>query len=294
MSVASIQQIEELGSFLSTHDLSQILAPGLRKASIIKSYFVDPEEDRTNRIMEFVLLVSNIFLEFFPTKLVTETTIQFQRFLPDFLEDFGSSRYFTRNVIANYFLALLDFRLSLVGSKLSPNHVDLVRETMGMKKGKIFSYFAVKQTQSELLAAGYIQRKRNTVFSPLLKSKVANIVNEVILFFPDKELELIKLQEKAFDLIDERIIPRIDIEEAAFVIVSSLLNYYIRDDGIIRAYWVFIGKHYRQNVEFLKRKVYRYRSMLKKANSDGRLGLGNVDERSSRNYGSTSDTSRYI
>ncbi len=292
MSVAStIQQNEELGTFLSTHDLSQILAPGLRKSSIIRSYFVDPEEDRTNRIMEIITTISNIFLEYYPSKLVTDTTIQFQRFLPDFIQDFGSNKYFTKNVIANYFLALLDFRLSLVGSKISPNHIELVRDVLGMKKGKTFSYFAVKQIQSELLAAGYIQRKRNPVFSPLLKSRVANIVNETILYFPDKELKLMKLQEKAFDLIDDRIIPRIDVEDAAFVIVSSLLSYYIRDNGIIRAYWIFITKHYKQDVEFLKRKVYRYRSMLKKENSDGRLGLGyNVEARSSRNYGNPSNT----
>jgi hypothetical protein len=163
-----------------------------------------------------------------------------------------------------------------------------------MKKGKIFTYFGVKQTQSELLAAGYIQRKRNPVFNPLLKSKVANIVNETILYFPDKELELMKLQEKAFDLIDERIIPRIDVDEAAFVMVSSLLNYYIRENSLIRAYWIFIAKHYKHNVEFLKRKVYRYRSMLKKRNSDGRLGLGKYVAERSKNYGGTSNTSRNL
>ena len=293
MSVAStIQQTEELGSFLSTHDLSQILAPGLRKASIIKSYFTDPEEDRTNRIMEIVSTISNLFLEYFPSKLVTEATIQFQRLLPDFLQDFGSNKYFTKNVIANYFLALLDFRLSLVGSKISPNHVELVRDSLRLQKGKIFSYFAVKQTQSELLAAGYIQRKKNRIYSPLLKSKVANIVNETILYFPDKEVELMNLQDKAFDLIDERIIPYIDIEDAAFVIVSSLFSYYIQDNGLIRAYWIFINKHYEPGADFLRTKVYRYRSMLKKANKNGGLGLGkNVDERS-KNYGYTSDNSR--
>ena len=295
MSVAkSIHQTEELGTFLSTQELAQILDPGVRKSGIIKSYFVDPEEDRHNRIMEIATRISNIFLEFFPDKIVTDATIQFQHFLPDFISDFGSNKYFTKNVIANYYLALLDFRLSLVGSKISPSHIELVRECLGLQKGKVFSFFAVKQTQSELLAAGFIQRKRQPVYSPLLKSKVADIVNETILYFPDKEVELTKLQEKAFDLIDSHIVPRIDVEEAAFVIVSSLLCYYIRDNGLIRAYWVFITKHYKKDVEFLKRKVYRYRSMIKKKNSDGSLGLGlNVDERS-RRYGNTSDTSRNL
>ena len=244
--------------------------------------------------MEIATRISNVFLEFFPDKIVTDATIQFQRFLPDFILDFGSNKYFTKNVIANYYLALLDFRLSLVGSKISPSHIEKVREALGLQRGKVFSFFAVKQTQSELLAAGYIQRKRQPVYSPLLKSKVANIVNETILYFPDKELELTKLQEKAFDLIDNQIVPRIDVEEAAFVIVSSLLCYFIRDNSIIRMYWVFISRHYHKDLEFLKRKVYRYRSMLKKRNSDDSLGLGLfVDERS-RRYGNTSVTSRNL
>ena len=290
----SLTQAEELGTFLSSQDLVQILEPGVRKSGLIKSYFVDPEEERTNNIMAVVSRISYIFLEFFPSKIVTDATIQFQRFLPDFILDFGSNKYFTRNVIARYYLALLDFRLSLVGSKISPSHIDLVRDSLGMKKSKSFTFFGVKQTQSELLAAGYIQRKRNPVFSPLLKSKVSNIVNETILYFPDKEVELARLQEKAFDLIDVQVIPRIDVDEAAFVIVSSLLSYYIRDSGIIRAYWIFIGKHYEKSVDLLKNKVYRYRSMIKKKNRDGSLGLGlNVDERS-RNYGYTSNTCRNL
>ena len=86
MSVVAKQRFEEkgaLGTYLSPQDLSQILAPGLRKASVVKSYFVNPEEDRTNRILDFIDRLSNIFKEHYPVNLVNEVIMQFQKLLPE-------------------------------------------------------------------------------------------------------------------------------------------------------------------------------------------------------------------
>lgn len=298
MSIVAKQRFEEqggvLGTYLSPHDLSQILAPGLRKASIVKSYFVNPEEDRTNRIMTFIDQLSNIFLEYYPSKIVTEVIMQFQKLLPDFLEDYGSNKYFTKNHVANHFLALLDFRLTLVGNKLSPNHIEHVRDFLGLKKGKIFSYFSMKKTQSELFAAGYIQRKRNNIFSPMLKNRVTQLINEIVLFSPQNEGTLDFIQRKAFDLIDDRIIPKIDVEDAALVMVSSLLTLYISDRGMIHAYWILLENKYKVDLEFLKRKIYRYRSLIKRKNANNELGLGNFVEKRSIDHGNTSIHSRYL
>ena len=221
----AVKAEEKLGTYISPHDLSQILSPGLRKASIVKSYFVDAEEERFNKIMEFATKVANCFLEFYPDKIVSGVLIQFQRFLPDLLDDYDN-RYFTKNHIAIHYLALLDYRLSLVGSKLSPKHIEYVRELLGIRKTKIFSFFSVKKTQSDLIAAGYIQRKHRNIYSPLLKDRVSQFVNDLSLLFPKFEEDFDRLQDKAFFLIDERIVPRIDIELAALVIVSSLLPFF--------------------------------------------------------------------
>ncbi len=297
MSVVAKQRFEEkgaLGTYLSPQDLQQILAPGLRKASIVKSYFVKPEEDRTNRILDFTDLLANIFKEHYPVNLVNEVIMQFQKLLPDFLEDYSTERYFTKNIVANHFLALLDYRLTLVGNKLSPNHIENVRDLLGLKKGKTFSYFSMKKTQSELFASGYIQRKKNNIFSPMLKNRVSQLINEIMQFSPENEGTLEFVQRKAFDLIDDRIIPKIDIEIAALVMVSSLLLFYISDRGMIHAYWVFLENKYKVDLVLLKRKIYRYRSLLKKKNMNNELGLGYFMEKRSIDHGSTSIHSGYL
>ncbi len=278
----AINAEEKLGTFLTPSDLSQILAPGLRRASVVRSYFVDAELERENRIMEFATQLSNIFIEYYPGKLVTEVLLQFQKLLPDFLEDYGS-KYFTKNHIANHFLALFDYRLSMVGSKLSPKHIDEVRDLLAIKKGKTFSFFSMKKVQSQLFASGYLQRKRREVFSPMLKNKVSQIVNDLAIFYPDYEEKLDLLQELAFNLIDDRLIPRINLDDAALVIVSSLLPFYISDRGVMSTIWIILGEQFKIDLEHLKRKVYRYRSQLKKKNQYGQSGLGknNVEDRGS-------------
>jgi hypothetical protein len=294
MAIESVVKAEDLGTFISPQDLSQILAPGLRRSSMIKSYFVDPEEERTNRIMDFAAQVANLFLEFYPDKIVTQVLIQFQRLLNDFLDDYGPNRYFTKLHIANHYLALLDYRLSLVGSKLSPCHIDYVRDLLGINKGKTFSYFSMKKVQSDLLAAGYLQRKRREVYSPLLKNKVSQIVNDLVLLFPKMEEELEQLQEQAFYLIDERIVPRINVDDAALVIVSSLLPYFIEDKIIMNTFWLIIEDKFNIELDFLRRKVYRFRSLLKKKNMNGLLGLGSEVEERCEIDECTSNNNKYV
>jgi len=287
----AVKAEEKLGTYISPHDLSQILSPGLRKASIVKSYFVDAEEERFNKIMEFATKVANCFLEFYPDKIVSSVLIQFQRFLPDLLDDYDN-RYFTKNHIAIHYLSLLDYRLTLVGSKLSPKHIEYVRELLGIRKSKIFSFFSVKKTQSDLIAAGYIQRKHRNIYSPMLKDRVSQFVNDLALLFPNFEEDLDRLQDKAFFLIDERIVPRIDIELAALVIVSSLLPFFIIDRSVTNTIWLIVKDEFNIELDFLKRKVYRFRGLIRKKDIDGLLGLGKMEE--SAKNASTSNTNKYV
>jgi len=265
---------EVLGTYLSPHDLSQILSPTLRKQSTVRSYFIRAEEDRSNGIMDFVNSIANIFFEYYPSKIITEVVIQFQKLLPEFLEDYGENRYFTKKHVANHYLALLDYRLSMVGAKLSPKHVNLVRTLLGIKKSKILSYFSVKKVQADLLTSGYLQRKKRKVFSPMLKNRVSQIVNEFILIYPKLEMDLEALQKMAYELIDEKLVPKINIDEAALVIVSSLLPFFISERGLMGSFWIIIRDQYHIELEYLKRKVYRYRSLLKKSNFENEMGLG--------------------
>ena len=287
----AVKTEEKLGTYISPHDLSRILSPGLRKASIVKSYFVDAEEERFNKIMNFATKVANCFLEFYPDKIVSGVLIQFQRFLPDLLDDYDK-RYFTKNHIAIHYLALLDYRLSLVGSKLSPKHIDYVRELLDIRKTKIFSFFSVKKTQSDLIAAGYIQRKHRHIYSPLLKDRVSQFINDLALLFPEFEEDLDRLQDKAFFLIDERIVPRIDVELAALVIVSSLLPFFIIDRSVTNTIWLVVKDEFNVELDFLKRKVYRYRGLIRKKDVAGLLGLGKMEE--SANNADTSDINKYV
>ncbi|NPD89007.1 MAG: hypothetical protein HGN29_09785 [Asgard group archaeon] len=287
----AVKAEEKLGTYISPHDLSQILSPGLRKASIVKSYFVDAEEERFNKIMDFATKVANCFLEFYPDKIVSGVLIQFQRFLPDLIDDYDK-RYFTKNHIAIHYLALLDYRLSLVGSKLSPKHIEYVRELLDIRKTKIFSFFSVKKTQSDLIAAGYIQRKHKNIYSPLLKDRVSQFINVLALLFPEFEEDLDRLQDKAFFLIDERVVPRIDIELAALVIVSSLLPFFIFDRSVTNTIWLIVKDEFNIELDFLKRKVYRYRGLIRKKNIAGLLGLGKMEE--SANNANTSDINKYV
>ncbi|MHA1667509.1 MAG: hypothetical protein ACTSUR_02530 [Candidatus Heimdallarchaeaceae archaeon] len=292
--MAVAQAEEKLGTFLTSSDLSQILAPTLRKQCIVKSYFINPEEDRIERIMDFVSQISNIFLEYYPHKLITEVLIQFQRFLPDFLDDYGPKRYFTKKHAANYFLALLDYRLTLVGSKLSPKHVDLVKELLELKGSKAFSFFSCKKVQTELLAAGYLQRRRREIYSPLLKNKVGQIVSDLTYLFPNFEENLLKLQEKAYSLIEEKIVPKIDIDDAALVLVISLIPYYIQGKRIMISFWIIIQEKFDIDIEAFKRKVYRFRSLLKKKDQESYLGLGKNVEDGCIGHGNTSFNRKFV
>ncbi len=265
--VASEFKVGQLGGYISSADLSQILSSGIRKQSLVKSYFSNPEDERINRIMTFTNHIGNQLIEYFPLKIITEVTIHFQRLVPKFLEDYGDSRYFTRLHVANHFLALLDYRLSLVGSKLSPKHIDLISKNLDYQRGKTktFSFFAMKKVQNDLLAAGFIQRKRKMIYSPLLISKVNQAICGLEQAFPQLENLWIRVREESLKLIESQIVPKINIDDCAIVILATLIPFYCKKErGLMKVIWMYLEHHYNIDIGYIKRKVYRFRSMLRK------------------------------
>jgi len=261
--IVSESKKEKLGTYISQQDLSQILSSNNVSSKLTKSYFVNPEEDRINRIMEFVQEIANIMLEYLPENIIKQIIIQFQNLIPAFLNDFGD-KYFTKKHIANYFLALLDYRLSLVGGKLSPKHIDEIVEVTGMTKGRTFSYFQVKQIQLELIAAGYIKKKRKIILLPLLKTKVTQICYDFIQEFPSLGEKFHKIREKSYQIIDMQKYPQIDVDEAALIIVTALFPYFFSMGEINQKFWPLVVQNYNMELKAFKQRIYRYRSILKK------------------------------
>ncbi|MCK4844850.1 MAG: hypothetical protein KAS95_04195 [Candidatus Heimdallarchaeota archaeon] len=267
MSVVSEFQVGQLGGYISSTDLSQILSSGIRKQRIVKSYFSNPEDERINRIMTFTHQIGNLLIEYFPSTIITEVTIHFQRLVPLFLEDYGDCRYFTRLHVANHFLALLDYRLSLVGSKLSPKHIDLISQNLDYQRGKTktFSFFAMKKVQNDLLTAGFIQRKRKMIYSPLLSSKVNQAICGLEQAFPHLEDLWSRVREESLRLISLQFVPKINIDDCAIVILATLIPFYcVKERGLMKVIWMYLEHHYNIDIDYIKRKVYRFRSMLRK------------------------------
>ena len=74
--------------------------------------------------------------------------------------------------------------------------------------------------------------------------------------------------------------------------VSSLLPFFIADRSVTNTVWIVVKDEFNIELDFLKRKVYRYRTLIRKKNIDGLLGLGKMEE--SANNANTSNINKYV
>ncbi|MHA1685303.1 MAG: hypothetical protein ACTSYD_02720 [Candidatus Heimdallarchaeaceae archaeon] len=263
MAVAIQKSENYLGTFLSQRDMEAILPRHWRPSNARGRYFSDYEEIKIKQIMDTAQDLASLFYELYASKFVTEVLLQFQSLLPHILEEY-QDKYFTKNHIATYFLAIFDYRLSMIGSKLFPKDIEYVRSSLGLRKGKVFSYFAMKRAQQLLFAAGFLKRRRNSVITPLLRVKIAQYVNKFRALFPSYDSQWDSLQDFANDLVDAKIIPHIELDEAAFTIVITLVPICIPQINS-RVLWHTIRDNFDiPNIMILQRRAHRFRYRVRK------------------------------
>ncbi len=255
-----VKKSEKLGSFISHQDLCNILS-GPRKAQILNSYFSNTVDQRSQRALEFVELLANCFYEDLPSRIVEDTVEVFDMVLHKLINIEGENKYLTRSKIALYFTALLDYRLNLVGSKISVNHFSRIQCLPQV--GKKCNLFNMKKIQQELINNGIIEKKRKRVYIPLLLSKVSTIINHLISLYPKEVVFLRKLENKAKWLISRNLMPRTDTLRASFSIIGVLLKVNAPQSDISKTFWEIVKDVYKLDRIIQRRTTYRYTVYLK-------------------------------
>ncbi|MHA1400974.1 MAG: hypothetical protein ACTSQE_11560 [Candidatus Heimdallarchaeaceae archaeon] len=261
---------EPLGTYISDYDTKQILSSGIRKRNWIRAYHTDQRRNREKYILDFLDIVISTVDSYFNSNIIDECAQLFKHYLPKFLERFEEN-YFTSNYIAMYFLALLDYRLSLVGGKISPKHLEPFYDLPKITSG-VFSFINMKKIQAELYTAGIIKRQRRRDFYLPLRTKINDFINLVLSSFPELEEKMRRIEKIVYKLISDRIIPGTNYDEAAITMVMAVSQYFFtlkyRKD-----LWDFIEDCYGQQKEKILRATYRFRARLKEKGFEQEISI---------------------
>ncbi|UJG43692.1 MAG: hypothetical protein K9W46_00570 [Candidatus Heimdallarchaeum endolithica] len=257
---SSVLLSEPLGSYISSYDAQKILSKGLRKKSWIKAYYTNKELLREKYILDFVDLIVASIDENFNSSIIEDAVYLFKLNLPNFLASFKEN-YFTSNLVAMYFFALLDHRLQQVGGKLTAKDIEIIYSLPKITPNA-FSFYNIKKIQNDLYSRGILKRKRRTDFYEPLRARIKDILGILVKNFPELGKKFDDLEQIVFDLINMRKVPGTNYKDAAVIMIMSvatnLFELKYRHD-----FWLILSKEYTFEKEKMIKSVYRFRSRLK-------------------------------
>jgi len=220
-------------------------------------------EERVQRCLDETI---NILQDHIPKEIIIQAVTQFESIQFLLISDrLNQNKHFTKNQIVTAFLAILDNVMSLIYENVTLSHFDLLRRNMrGLSNGKSFSYNNMKKKQIELIQADYITRIRKIGYTLKLKDNYCQIISKMMSIYPQHKEQLGKVEVAGYDLVHSKAIPKLEVKKSACVVIASLLPVYFKKKKEQQNLWKYVEEIVNEDEEQLKRKVYRFRSNLRK------------------------------
>ncbi|MHA1303888.1 MAG: hypothetical protein ACTSQE_12845 [Candidatus Heimdallarchaeaceae archaeon] len=244
----------------------------VEKKSILRSLFLEETLSNLEKIETIITRVSK-FTDRIITKLEDEISLttlleskrQFLNLLPILIGKEPERKYFTKNNIATAYLAVLNNQLKKENGQITSVLIKKIESLEGITKGKSFTYTKVLELEYWLVKKGFLEKRTKEAYSEKVKDLSLKILEELRDAFPIIEAKSTNIVQNMNILLSKRYIPRLKIESAASVLITTLITYSFSASDKKRIINWLKKKHYTSDVDILKR-VYRYRSRIKKAN----------------------------
>ena len=238
-----------------------------------KDKFLQSLDRQEERVQECIDELVEVLQEHVQREFLIQTVTQFENLqLLLIVKKLNSSKHFTRNQIVINFLAILDNLLASVYEKLTPDHFEILRENMdGLTSGRSFSYNLMKKKQIELIQKGYISKIRKLGYTLKLKDQYCQILNHMMSIYPQHLDKLSEMEIAGYELVHSKSVPKIEVNKSAAVVVGSLISKYFKKRDEQNLLWKYLEGITDEDETKIKRKVYRFKSNLKKEDSSSSL-----------------------
>ncbi|MHA1200046.1 MAG: hypothetical protein ACTSQF_12015, partial [Candidatus Heimdallarchaeaceae archaeon] len=141
-----------------------------------------------------------------------------------------------------------------------------------------FSYNIMKKVQIELIQKGYISKIRKLGYTLKLKDQYCQIINHMMSIYPQHLDKLSDMEIAGYDLVHSKAIPKLEVTKSAAVVVGSLLPTYFKKKEEQQIFWKYLESVTDEEEIKIKRKVYRFRTNLKKEDGESSLFSYSLDE----------------
>ncbi len=235
-----------------------------------KEKFLQSLDRQEERVQDCIDELVDILQEHIQRDFIIQAVTQFENMqLLLIVKKLNGGRHFTRNQIVINFLAILDNLLASVYDKLTPSHFETLRLNMdGLSKGKSFSYNTMKKVQIELIQKGYISKIRKLGYTLKLKDQYCQIINHMMSIYPQHLEKLSDMEIAGYELVHSKAIPKLEVTKSAAVVVGSLISTYFEKKEEQQKFWKYLEDITDEDETRIKRKVYRFRTNLKKEDED--------------------------
>ncbi|MCE7741893.1 MAG: hypothetical protein GOP50_05500 [Candidatus Heimdallarchaeota archaeon] len=245
-----------------------------------KEKFLQSLDRQEERVQDCIDEIVDILQEHIQREFLIQTVTQFENLqLLLIVKKLNKSKHFTRNQIVINFLAILDNLLASIYEKLTPSHFEVLRLNMeGLSSGKSFSYNIMKKVQIELIQKGYISKIRKLGYTLKLKDQYCQIINHMMSIYPQHLDKLSDMEIAGYGLVHSKSIPKLEVTKSAAVVIGSQIPTYFEKKEEQELFWKYLEGITDEDETKIKRKVYRFRTNLKKEDEDSSLFSYSLDK----------------
>ena len=218
-------------------------------------------QNNHNHFFQFLEIISKLLRNNIPERVFTDSILHFQNIYSLLLESHQNDNSFQSDDILAYFLAVLDYNMTMNGKEIQVKNISRILRFWGLDKNYDSFLKKISLAKQNLENADLLKFSSDYGIKEL-QVKIFQWLKylEELLQTQHDKLELLK--ERVLELSENRIIPYANLRESALTMIVAFFPIYINLPAARLVILLNLQRDFQVNLSSLRKRVKRYQGRL--------------------------------
>ena len=214
-----------------------------------------------NYFFQFLEIISKLLRNNIPERVFTDSFLHFQNIYTLLLESHQNDSSFQNDDILAYFLAILDYNITLNGKKIQVKNISRILRFWGMDKDHESFLKKISLAKQNLENADLLKFSSDYCIKEL-QVKIFQWLKYLEELLPTQHEKLEILKERVLGLSEKKIIPYANLRQSALTMIVAFFPTYITLPAVRLVILLNLRRDFQVNLTALRKRVKRYQERL--------------------------------
>lgn len=214
-----------------------------------------------NHFFQFLEIISKLLRTNIPEKVFTDSVLHFQNIYTLLLESHQNDSSFQNGDILAYFLAVLDYNMTMNGKEIQVKDISRILRFWGMDKDHDSFLKKISLAKQNLKNADLLKFSSDYCIKEL-QVKIFQWLKYLEELLQTRHDELEMLKERVLELSERKIVPYANLRESALTMIVAFFPTYINLPAARLVVLLNLRRDFQVNLTALRKRVKRYQERL--------------------------------